>query len=196
MIARILLIVCASAALSGCIVVRNDFTDSGFGPPPSGLNDVQTGTIGNGFGSVALVSGFDDDENEAVAYATLLTSTTGSPLPTSDVTYSGVYEIVGIDDVRYIVNLVGPDYVDGRDFTDTGTLTLIADVSAGSLTGTDGTLTVVGTHSGAALTGTVIYDGDNATLDGRLFAEGGIAAFHGNTNRRVFAGGLTMSQIP
>lgn len=195
MIARYIAAACAAALLSGCVVVRKDVTVSSFGTPPAGLDDVQTATIGNGFGTVTLVTGFDDADS-VDAYASLLTSATGSPLPGSDVTYLGVYEVLVVDDIRYIVNLVGPDYLRGTSYSDSGTLALTADVSTNRLMGTDGTFSVLGIVTGSDLSGTVVYDGQSGRLDGRLFAEGGIAAFHGNDDSRVFAGGLTMVEDP
>lgn len=191
---RALVILAVIVGLPGCVVVTDDYTRSSFGAPPPGLSDVQTESLGNGFGSVTLTSGTID--GDAAAYARLVTTSAGSPLPASDATFTGTYEVVGIRDIRYVLDLFDDDFVTGTNFTDSGTVSLTADMSANTLTGTDGTLFVLGTLSGSDVSGTVTYDGQSGTLDGALYAEGGVAAFHGNNDSRVFAGGITMEDQP
>jgi len=182
---------CLTLALAGCVVVDDDVTRSGFGLAPSGLNNVETDAIANSFGSVSLVTGTDTDG--AGAFASIITTTAGTPLSSSDITYSGTYEVIGIENIDNVIDLFGPDFIQGNTFSDIGTITLNANVASNTLTGSDGTLAVSGVILGTNLDGTIIYDGQAGQLDGAIFSEGGIAAFHGSDGDRVFAGGLTFA---
>ncbi len=183
------LVLCIASILAGCVIIDDEDTISAFGPPPSRFDTVSTEAIDNSFGIVSLVTAVDG--NEAGAFASLLTTFAGSPLPTTDIVYTGNYEIIGIENIDTVLSLIGPDFIRGNTFSDNGTITLVADVSNNTLTGDNGTLVVFSAISGSDLDGAVTYDGQAGELEGRIYAEGGIAAFHGNDDDRVFAGGLT-----
>ncbi len=180
----------AICSVSGCTTIRDDdVTASRFGSAPFGLNNAQTTSQGNAFGSITLTSGTNRDG--ALAVATLATLTPGTPVSSATVSYAGSYAVIGIENITYTPTFIAGGIISGSNFSDTGFLTLDANLAARTLTGTDGTLTVDGTFVGTDLNGSVTYDGQTGALDGQIYEEGGYGGFHGNDADRVFAGGLT-----
>ena len=70
------------------------------------------------------------------------------------------------------VNLSGIFGLNDNGTTDVGTINLVADLTAGTLTGTSGTTTVNGTINGADIGGTLVHNGNSGTLNGGVYGSG------------------------
>lgn len=190
-------LILAAGLLSACATIGDeDHTRSAFSSGPATLNNQQIGDIGSAIGSVTYRSG--TNSTGAGAFADLFLIDTDLTPGSGTATYYSSYEIVGIENINFTETSATTGFITGSNFSDSGNITLSANFAAGTLTGADGDLSVNGTHSAGStnLGGSVTYRGVKGSLDGALDVDSLIAAFHGNTDAIVFAGGLSGSTGP
>lgn len=186
----VILILGTAPFLAACDL--GDFTNSEFRSAGAtgisvSLDNELNGSLDGASGTVHFTSGTDDDG--AQAFAGISSVGTIGVEPSVTTFYTTQWQTVGIG----MINVVGDDLT-GFNQTDGGAMVLTFDPTTGSVTGSDtgtyGTLQVDGTITGTDLGGAVTYAGVEGSLDGRAGTEGLIGAFHGNSDTRVYAGGL------
>lgn len=189
-------------ALSGCLP---DITESEFATPTAAgefstafeesVTIVNNDGFGNGY---AYIIGVDTGSFLGVEYpvvtvlAGVLPTTTVTDLPSSgQATFAGTYEVVAIN-----LNQVNSDMTTGEikdAFYQFGNIDMLADFSAGTLTGSGGDLTVHGTFNSQNLGGTVNYNGQNGALQGLVGGDGAVGVFQGNDLDEILVGGFTVN---
>lgn len=188
-----LLITTSTIALAAC---EPDYTESEFViPSASGTyvgeldiidSTVMTDGAGNGFSYAIGFYPAVGDTTSIKAIAGLLPGTSVTEVPTSGTaSYHGVYGVAFVTDIS-----VSSSILSGYAGEETGSITLNADFSAGTLKGSAGGLTVNGEFSGTDLNGTVEFNGLTGELDGLIGGDATIGVFHGNDDDDVFAGGF------
>lgn len=179
--------------LSAC-VGEQDYTSSSFATPngtsasatiSKSLSNEQNGQVYDAsLGGAAYLTG--TNSSGAHAYAGVMPgSSVGSAVSSGTATYSADYEVAYISSISVSGNLLS-----GFNNTDAGTIALTLDTSAGTLTGSNGNLTVDGDVSGTAVSGDAVYRGVSGDLTGLVGDEGTVGAFQGDSDSLVYAGGF------
>lgn len=197
-----LAIATSAFSLSACLP---DLTESEFATPTDSgdfamsfdesVAIVTEDGSGNGY---AYEIGVSEGDFFGVAYpvVTVLTgilpTTSVSELPSSgQATFSGAYEAVLIDLTQVSDDMTYEDIE--AAFYNTGTIDLVADFGAGTLTGSSGDLTVNGTFDSELLGGTVNYDGLSGDLTGLIGGNRAVGAFQGDDLDEVLVGGFIVN---
>lgn len=183
------------ASLSACslsdLFVKSDFKTPSASGNFSGLDTVFLSDVDtNQFGGYAYALG-DTGGSGFRAYAGLLPGTAVAPPPTTGVaTMTGRYQLSQITGIN-----VGFTEISGFPSNASGSITLTADFGNRTLTGgsSGAQLLVDGTFEGSDLSGRVIYNGEDASLDGVVGATTAIGVFHDKTDTSLMAGGFIVN---
>lgn len=193
-----LFLVFTGLSLAACQSVQDQNTISGFSTPSrigaigagieSGFNKTsgqRTNAQGDGF---AYASGPLEDGGIG-AYAGILPQTRVGAAPSrGSATLDGAYTLTKVSNIS-----VTGGFITGSSSTVGGDITLRANFDNGTLRGTsdNGRLRVQGELEGTnGLDGKVIYDGVRGNLTGRANDREVIAAFNGNDENLIYAGGI------
>jgi len=106
----------------------------------------------------------------------LPTTNPGAAPTTATATYAGNYELAHVER--------------GTTTTKSGTLSLAADFTNGTLQGNANGLAVNGTIAGQTIGGTATYAGVSADMEGVIGRERAVAAFAGNSADALLVGGF------
>jgi len=111
---------------------------------------------------------------------------------TGNAQFSGNYKGAQIRDIKIVNNIR-----EGMNEEFEGTINLQADLTALTLSGSDGYLTVdAQIQDGSQLSGDVILDGTSGTLIGEIGADRAFGAFHGMDDTNLFSGGFVTNRAP
>lgn len=199
---RITLPTLALVILTACAPKETDIALSGFMSQSGGTLDVNNLALrttrvqdgDDGFvvqiiheqsGLLGILVGSLPEVTEINAVAGIIPTTTVTDLGTGTLTFTGDYVVRYEDDI--VATTSG---VIGDSDTERGTIELVANFDAGTLTGSEGNLTVSGTFTDNDLDGAVDFRGMSGDLDGLIGGDKAVGVFHGNNDDTVFAGGF------
>ena len=177
-----------------CSATSPESTISAFRTPdPNGriqttLVETQSAIIAN---TISIVSG--RQENEGLrAYAGIIPNQRPQDTLTGSATFRGPYAVAFLENIT-----VEDNFVTGRNSIIEGTITLEADLSDRSLSGTDGIFSVQASiQNDTQINGEVTVLGVPGTLEGEIGADRAFGAFHGGDLTHLMSGGFVAERSP
>lgn len=134
-----------------------------------------------------LIPGTGVGEFTGVAgYAGLLPGASVSNPTANRLTYNANYGVTVIRNIDVVDR-----QIQGKSNQFRGNIVLNANFNAGTITGSDGNLTVGGTVTGTSLGGTVEFHGLSGKLTGLAGGDKTYGAFHGATDETILVGGFS-----
>lgn len=141
--------------------------------------------------TVSIVSGRHEGEGLR-AYAGIIPNQPVQEPLLGNATFSGPYAVAFIEDI-----LVEDDFVTGRNSILEGTITLQADFSDMTLSGSDGLFSVQAQIlNNAQINGDVEVLGVTGLLEGEIGVDRAFGAFHGSDQTHLMSGGFVTNRSP
>lgn len=152
------------------------------------LTETQSAVVAD---TIGLVAGRQEDVG-LIAIAGIIPGQPAQDPLTGAALFEGPYTVAFIEDIDLTEN-----FITGRNSLIQGNVTLRADLSDNTLSGTDEILTVSGRFDhDSQLTGTVSVLNVPGTLQGAIGSERAYAAFHGGDETHVMSGGFVTERRP
>jgi hypothetical protein len=141
--------------------------------------------------TVSIVSGRREDEGLR-AYAGIIPNQPVQEPLLGNATFSGPYAVAFIEDI-----LIEDGFVTGRNSILEGTITLQADLSDMTLSGSDGLFSVQAQIlNNAQINGDVQVFGVPGSLEGEIGEDRAFGAFHGSDPTHLMSGGFVTNRVP
>lgn len=177
-------------ALSGCLqdaatlssfsdVSASGFIDSGL-DNPGGVVVRDTDGSGDAF-AAGRVTGSGLKATSGIING----STVAQPPSAGTARFDGTYQL-------YRTSIIDFDLssITGYTTRQSGNIALNVNFGAGTISGSDGSLSVDGRFRGTSMSGDVTYEGVDGDLTGLVGSDRAIGAFHGNDADLIYAGGF------